>query len=76
MPSENLPEGRGDIGRREAARGDLIKQRLKEVKVAPINECYLHRNVSEMLGAREAREAAADERDLAMVFTGMRHFRH
>ena len=43
LPLENRPQWRGDIGGRQFARGNLIQQRLKEMKIAAVDERDLNR---------------------------------
>jgi hypothetical protein len=46
LASERRAERRCDISRREPSRGDLIEQRLKEMKIAPVEKGDFDGNAS------------------------------
>ena len=64
LTSEDAPQRRGDIGRRECARRHLIQQRLEQVKVAAIDERHADRRPPQGQGGVESAEPAADDHDV------------
>ena len=60
----------GDIARIQSRGGDLIKQRLKEVEIAAVDEGHPGRSALERLRGIESAEAAAEDHDVRSV----RHF--
>src|SRR5439155_12713945 len=65
---ENRTQRRGDVGGRELASGDLVEERLKEMKVATIDERELDRRAPQRAGGGQTAEATADDDD-AMRFS-------
>lgn len=63
LTAEGGAERGGDVAWREAAGGDLIEERLKEVEVALIDDGHAGAGAAEGLGRVEPREAAADNDD-------------
>ncbi len=61
LPAENRPDGRGDVPRREARRGDLVEQGLEEVIVVAVDERDPDRGAGERARGVEAAEAAPDD---------------
>ena len=53
-------DGRGNIGRRQAARRDLIQERLEEVLVAAVDQRHVDRRAGERLCGGEPAEARAN----------------
>jgi len=60
VPVQHLPDGRRDIGRRERAGGDLIKQGLKEMEVAAVEQGHFDRRASERAGGVEPAESPSE----------------
>ncbi len=58
----------GDVGRRQPSRRHLVKQRLKEVMVLPVDQGDVRRRLGEPLRDSEAGEASADD-DYARALT-------
>jgi hypothetical protein len=63
LPFENGSQGRGDVGRRQAAGGHLVEQRLEQVEVAAVDQFDVDRFAAERLGGAKPAEAAADDHD-------------
>ena len=42
LAAQNPPDGRGNVTRRQPGRGHLVKERLKHVVVAPVDEGHPH----------------------------------
>ena len=61
MVPEHDAQGRGDLARREPARGHLVEQRLEEVKVAAIDQRDRYRRAPERLGDIQPAKSAADD---------------
>lgn len=45
LSAKDRPQRRGDIGRRQPARGHLIEQRLKKMEISPVDQCDMHRRM-------------------------------
>jgi len=60
LAAEHAAQGRGDLAGRQRAGSNLIKERLEEVIVAPIEERHVHRHGLQRAGRAEAAEPAAD----------------
>ena len=43
VPFQHGPQRRRNVGRRQPARGHLVQERLKEVKVPPVDEGHMDR---------------------------------
>ena len=54
-------DGLGDVGGREHGQRHLIKQRLKEVVIAPVDQRHIDGQVRETFGRVETGEASADD---------------
>jgi hypothetical protein len=52
---EHNAQRRGDFARRQRSRGDLIEQRLEEMKVPPVDYGYGKRRLAEVLAAYNRR---------------------
>jgi hypothetical protein len=50
----------GDVGRGESASGDLVEQRLEQVKVPPVDQGHLDRSPFQGAGCEEAAKASPD----------------
>jgi hypothetical protein len=61
--AQNAADGLGDVGRRKHGKRDLIKQWLKDVMVAAVDEGDVDREVSEPFGCVEPGESATDDDD-------------
>ena len=58
---QNVPQRRCNLAGRQPARGHLIKQRLKEMKVAPIDQRQFDRHAPQRLGRVESAESASED---------------
>ncbi len=68
--AQNVPQRLGDIGRRQRGGGDLVKQRLKQVMILPIEQGDPHIGLAQGLGGLEPAKAAADDdhsREIALM---------
>src|ERR1035437_3669547 len=64
VPAQDGSQGLGDVARRQGAGGDLVKQRLEEVVVAPVDERDLDRRILAELPRRvQPGEATTDDDD-------------
>src|SRR5262245_60121792 len=67
LPAQDGPQGASDVGGRQGTRRHLIKQRLKEVKIAAVEQGHLNRGLAQRLSGVQAAEAAADDDDAMRV---------
>ena len=59
LAAQYSTQGRGDIPRRQRARGYLVKQRLKQMKIAPVDKRHVDRGALEFLRGVQSSESAA-----------------
>jgi hypothetical protein len=67
LPLEDVAQRGGNVGRAQAAGSHLVEQRLKQVKVAPVEQRDPHRRLAQGQGGIQAPEAAADNDDMRSV---------
>ena len=65
--AENRAHGYGDVGRRKTGRGHLVKQRLEQMVIAPVDHGYPDRCALQPSGRFEPAEAGADDDDMGMI---------
>src|SRR5262249_7641856 len=58
---EQVPDRRGDVGRRQRGGGQLIEQGLKDVMIRPVDEGDVDERVAKHARGIEAAEPAADD---------------
>ena len=63
LAAEDLPDGSGNVARREARGRDLIEQRLKKVMVLAIDQSDANRRLRQCRHRRETAEAAPKDDD-------------
>jgi hypothetical protein len=61
LPRNNRSQRRRDIRRRKTAGGDLVEQRLEQMKVAAIDQRNLHVGTPQRPCCIQSAEAAADD---------------
>jgi hypothetical protein len=66
----------GDVARRQAAGGDLVQQRLKQVEIAAIDDGDVTFDVFEAKHAVDAREAASDHDDTMLCVVAVHGYRY
>ena len=65
--AENGAQRRGDLGRTKRAGGNLVKQRLEQVKVAPVDQSQIDTFVLGQLLRRIQTAKAAADHDHSMM---------
>jgi hypothetical protein len=59
LPLQQGTEWGSDVGRGEPAGGDLVKQRLKQVEVSPVDQSHLDRCPSQGTNCEQPAKAAS-----------------
>ena len=67
LSPEHGTQRRRNIGRRQAARGDLVQKRLEQMKVAAIDQGDVDVGATQRLRRGEPAESAADNDDLVAI---------
>ena len=67
LSSQHRTQWRGDIGWRKAARGDLVEERLEQMKVAAIDQRDVDVGATQRLGRGQPAESAANNDDLVAI---------
>jgi len=61
LPAQDVAQRRGDVGRRQTRRRDLVEQRLEQMMVAAIDQRDAHLRAREIARGPQARESATDD---------------
>jgi len=61
--SQHVPDGPGDLGRRQRRGRHLVQQRLKAMMILPIDDDHVDGNPAERLRGFEATEACTHDDD-------------
>ena len=70
LPAHDVPQGRGDLARRQHPGGRLVEEGLEEMVIAAVDQCHVDRFASEEAGGRKAPEPAADDDHPMTAFGG------
>ena len=65
------PQEVGHVARVQAARGDLVEQRLERVVDAPVDEGHAHGSAAERSRGADAGEASPDDDDVGQMGLGL-----
>ena len=75
MLAQNPADRRGNVGRGKRRGRDLIKQRLKEMIIGPVDHGHLHRLVGQALGRLQATKTRPDNYRTGIRAIGILHRR-
>ncbi len=64
LPPQDLAERHCYLGRRERSGGNLVRERLEEIEVLPVDERHLDVGSSEAANREQPSEATTDDNDL------------
>ena len=66
LEAHHRPNRRGNVSRRKTRHRDLIKKRLKQVVIAPVDQSHPDICPIELLGSRQTAEAPPDDDDMRL----------